>query len=462
MFKVLFPIALYFICTSSVLAQDSKEDIQKKQNLLQKEIEQLNKTLTQVKANKKLSLGELSLVQRKIDTRQDLINSLGKDLKRLDNDMYKNSLEIYRLKKERDSLKNEYAQNIAFAYKNRSNYDYLSFLFSATSFNDALKRLTYLKSYNKFRETQVSTILKTQSQIENRNQQLGANKTEKSTTLKSQAEQLTVLEQDKKEKDQVVAKLKSQEKNIAGEIKNKEKTRQKLNAALQAIIKREIAEAKKKAEAEALAKRKAEEARKKAEAEAAAKKKAEENKAKSDAAANNTVSNNSNNNSVAPITEQKVVKPAEKKSFSTLESTDEDRSRSLSFEANKGNLPWPVSSGYVSIHFGTYKLTDILTGNSDGIEIQVPAGSIVKAVADGVVASVFDLGGEQAVVVRHGKYFTTYSHLASVNVTRNSEVKAGTIVGKAMSAENGEGQVLFMVTNDKGVNMNPELWLRSR
>jgi septal ring factor EnvC (AmiA/AmiB activator) len=462
MCKILFPIALFFICTTSVLAQESKEEIQKKQNLLQKEIEQLNKTLTQVKANKKLSLGELSLVQRKIDTRQDLINSLGKDLRRLDNDMYKNSLEIYRLKKERDSLKNEYAQNIAFAYKNRSNYDYLSFLFSATSFNDALKRLTYLKSYNKFRETQVSTILKTQSQIENRNQQLSANKTEKSTTLKSQAEQLTVLEQDRKEKDQVVAKLKSQEKNIAGEIKNKEKTRQKLNAALQAIIKREIAEAKKKAEAEALAKRKAEEARIKAEAEAAAKKKAEENKAKSDAAANNTVSNNSNNNSVAPIAEQKVVKPAEKKSFSTLESTDEDRSRSLSFEANKGNLPWPVSSGYVSIHFGTYKLTDILTGNSDGIEIQVPAGSIVKAVADGVVASVFDLGGEQAVVVRHGKYFTTYSHLASVNVTRNSEVKAGTIVGKAMSAENGEGQVLFMVTNDKGVNMNPELWLRSR
>lgn len=470
MFKRLLTLIILVFSLQVVpsFAQESKEDIQKKQNQLQKEIEQLNKTLTQIKANKKTSLGELSLVQRKIDARQELIGNINRDVKRLDNTIFKNAREIYRLRKERDSLKLDYARSIVFAYKNRSNYDYLNFLFSATSFNDAVKRLTYLKSYNSFRETQVSTIMKTQNQIENNNTQLSNNKKEKSTTLKEQSSQLNVLEQDRKEKDNVVAKLKGQEKNIAGEIKTKEKTRQKLNAALQAIIKREIAEAKKKAEAEALAKKKADEAKKKAEADALAKKKAEDAKKAAEISnakktTDNNTANSGNSATNNPVVETPVVKPVVKeKTYSSLESTEEDRNRSLNFETNRGNLPWPVGSGYISIHFGPYMLTEKLKGNSDGIEIQVPAGTAVKAVADGVVASVFDLGGEQAVVVRHGKYFTTYSHLSSVNVGRNSEVRAGTVIGKAMSNEGGEGQVLFMVTNDKGTNLNPESWLRAR
>ncbi len=469
--KKILGIAILFctLFTAPVFAQESKEDIKKKQGQLQKEIEQLNTTLKQIKANKKMSIGELALVQRKINARQELIGNINRDLKRLDNTIFQNAREIYRLRKERDSLKLDYAKSIAFAYKNRSNYDYLNFLFSASSFNDAIKRITYLKSYNSYRQTQVSTIIKTQDQIENNNMALSTNKKEKGGTLKEQSSQLVVLEQDKKEKDNVVLKLKGQEKNIAGEIKTKEKTRQKLNAALQAIIKREIAEAKKKAEAEALAKKKAEEAKKKADADALAKKKAEDAKKAADAAKNktttdnNTTTNNNKETVIQPVVETPVVKPPVKeKTYSSLESTDEDRNRSLNFETNRGGLPWPVSSGYISIHYGPYMLTEKLKGNSDGIEIQVPAGTAVKAVADGVVASVFDLGGEQAIVVRHGKYFTTYSHLASVNVGRNATVKAGTLLGKAMSTDGGEGQVLFMVTNDKGVNLNPESWLRPR
>jgi len=66
------------------------------------------------------------------------------------------------------------------------------------------------------------------------------------------------------------------------------------------------------------------------------------------------------------------------------------------------------------------------------------------------------------VIIRHGKYFTTYSNLSSVNVSRGQEVNAGTILGKASSGDNGEGSVMFMVTNDKGTMLDPEKWLKSR
>jgi septal ring factor EnvC (AmiA/AmiB activator) len=126
-------------------------------------------------------------------------------------------------------------------------------------------------------------------------------------------------------------------------------------------------------------------------------------------------------------------------------------------------MPWPVDAGSVAIHFGPYTIPETkLRGQSDGIVISLPVGANVKAISDGEVSSVFDLGGEQAVVVRHGKYFTSYSHLSSANVSRGQAVRAGTVVGKAATNDDGEGEILFMVTNEKGAPLNPEGWLRRR
>src|SRR4051812_2569390 len=246
MIKKLVIGLLAFAFSVNAHAQETKEDIQKKQQQLLQEISQLNSTLNQIKKNKKQSLGQLALVQRKIGARQELINSINKELHHLDDTIYFNQIKIYRYKKELDTLKDQYAKSLLFAYKNRSNYDYLNFLFSATSFNDAIKRVAYLKSYRQYRETQVNSILKTQQLLQDQIGLLNSNKLQKNNSLKEQSKQLDVLEDDKKEQDQVVKQLKGQEKDIAAQIKEKEKTRQKLQVALQAVIRREIEAAKRK------------------------------------------------------------------------------------------------------------------------------------------------------------------------------------------------------------------------
>ena len=143
---------LIVVITTSAQDGDTREDIQRKQQQLQKEINDLNKTLGQIKSSKKKSLTQLALVQKKIAARNALINSINKDMRRLDNTIYLNQLEINHMKLELDSLKRNYAKSLVFAYKNRSNYDYLNFIFSATSFNDAIKRVDYLRSYRQYRE----------------------------------------------------------------------------------------------------------------------------------------------------------------------------------------------------------------------------------------------------------------------------------------------------------------------
>ena len=441
---------LSLLLAFAAVAQESKEDIQKKQQQLMQEIASLNKTLGDIKKNKKQSLAQYNAVQRKIQARQELINNINKDLKRLTDNIYLNQVEIYRLNKELDTLKGQYAKSLVFAYKNRSSYEYLNFLFSAASFNDAIKRVTYLKSYRQYRETQVDAIKQTQSVLDRQTKVLTSNRLEKNNTLKEQGKQLTVLESDKKEKDEVLKNLKGQEKDIAAQLKTKEKTRQELNRALQTIIKREIALAKKKEEEER-------------------KKRLAQQQAANNAANNGTAKENGNKDAEVkssiksgdPVAGMTTTKSD--RTYSPFESTTEEANISINFENNRGRLPWPADQGFVSTHFGPYIVPGTkLKGDMPGVEITLPVGSNIKNVADGEVSAVFDIGNGQAVVIRHGKYFTTYTNIAGVTVAKGQAVKPGKVLGKAVAGMSGDGQIIFMVTNEKGVNMDPERWLKPR
>src|SRR5215203_11914 len=112
MTKKLLVAFLCFIAIAAARGQDTKEDIQRKQQQLQKEITELNKTLGEIKSSKKQSLSQLALVQRKIAARNELINSINKDVRRLDNTIYTNQREINRMKRELDTLKLNYAKSL--------------------------------------------------------------------------------------------------------------------------------------------------------------------------------------------------------------------------------------------------------------------------------------------------------------------------------------------------------------
>ncbi len=437
--KNLLLLAFAIIALTS-FGQQTKEELEKKQNQLKNEIAELNRTLSNIQGNKKRSLSELTAVKRKIAAREEMMNNISKDLKRLDEEIYTINLDIYRYSKELDTLKKQYAQSLVFAYKNRSNYDYLNFIFSASSFNDAVKRVQYLKSYRKQRETQLNTIFKTQQVLGQKKQSFQSSIQEKNMALKEQNKTLQDLESDRKEKDKVVAGLKGQEKDLASQIKKKDKERRELAGAISAIIRREIAAAKKREE---------EERKRLAAASANANKPAP-----------STGTSTPAKGSSGPATSG-VTTGTRSGTAGKFESASEVQS--LEFEKNRGRLPWPVESGFVALGFGSYDVPNSkLKGVSDGIDISLPVGSTVKSVADGEVSSVFDLGGEQAVLVRHGRYFTTYSHLSSVNVSKGQKVYSGTVIGKAAASEDGNGLVTFMVTNERGANLDPEKWLKRK
>jgi septal ring factor EnvC (AmiA/AmiB activator) len=443
-------LVLFLMTVVSASAQQSREELQKKEQELKKELSDLNRQLSETQKNKKLSLNELALIKRKVAMREELVKGINNQINDLDNTIYLNEMDIYRLRKELDTLRLKYAKSIVFAYKNRGSYEYLNFLFSARSFNDAIKRMTYLKSYRQNRETQAIAIAQSRAMLTQKVDVLNTNKKERVVTLTAQSQQLKVLQEDKKAQDKVVAQLKGQESAIAKQIKDKEKQRVRMQQAVMAIIKREIDEAARK---EKIAKQKAIDDAKKNAAAATAK----NNTNTDNSAKNNTAVNSAKNNE--PI----VLTKSGSRPYSPFESTEEGRETSMHFEQNKGRLPWPVDRGNVFIEFGVSTVPGTkLTQKSDGIHIALPEGSVVKSIADGEVSYVGEVNGDQVVMVRHGKYFTVYQQLSSASVSVGKVVKAGSAIGRSGKSIDGEGSIIFTINNERGVPLNPDQWLRPR
>ena len=409
----------------AVVHAQTKEELEKQRQQIQQEIEDLKRSQSEVKKNKKESLGQLARIQSLIRKRDAVIETINKQMRLIDDDIFLNNREIYRLQKELDTLKAQYAKTVEYAYKNRSNYDMLNFIFSAVSFNDAIKRIAYLKSYREYRETQVQNINNTQVLLAQKNQSLATNKTLKSKTLVEQSQQMKKLEEEKKEKDAVVTQLKSKENELEKQLTAKRKMDANLKNAITAILRRIAAEEAAKAR-----------------------------ELKANAAKNNTNASANSRNASDPA--------KSKRSTSAYESTPESVRLSENFENNRGKLPWPVDKGLVTGEFGRKKIEGTsLYEDNIGVTIQTNVGQPVKAVFGGTVTKVYDIGGNWAITLRHGKYLTTYNNLSSVSANVGQQVDTGQMLGKAGENLEGDGEITFIVNNEMKF-VDPLTWLKRK
>jgi len=423
---------IFFLFALSASAQQSlsKDALQKQREQLKKEIAATEKALIETQKTTKVNVGQLSLINKKLDLQGNIISNISGEIQKLNDNIYLSQLEINKIKRILDTLKVEYAKSMVYAYKNRSNYDFLNFIFSANNFNDAIKRIAYLKSYRTYREMQSENILKTQAMLEDKIVKLSGAKQEKAVVLNEKDKELDKLEKQKAEKANIVNQLKGKQKELSAQVKAKRKQDAKIKNAITAMIRREIALAK----AEAARKEKARlEALKKSNAENP--KKAEEN------------------------TTAKTTKPtASVPVGSVLVSSEADKALNASFEKNKGSLPWPVD-GFVIYHYGTNQLPGGIDYYEQGVNIGTKVGQPVKAVFEGEVTLVSYIGDQQTVFIKHGKYFTVYSNLSSANVQHGDQVKTGQVIGNAGVNDEGQGAVEFILMKESDF-VNPQTWLR--
>lgn len=433
MVKFIFSIAIFSLIGLHALAQqETREELEKQRAQLKKEMEQTQKLLNTNKAKTKENLVQWKLINDKVNLQNRIIDNISRDINLLDNNIYTNQRDINRYNKLLDTLKEEYAKSMIYAYKNRSNYDFLNFIFSAASFNDAIRRVAYLKYYRSYREKQGENILRTQELRRQRITELGGMKEKKSEVLKVKDKEMGALESQKQEKDRIMSELKKQGKQLNTQLSAYNKQMKKVDNAMKAAINKALADAKK-----------------------AALKKANEDEAKRIAAEKENVTTPATTKAV--VTTPKKAEP--KKNPESILLNSENIALNESFVKNKGSLPWPVDRGVTIMHFGRNQLPSGSYIDVTGVTVAADIGSNVKSVFDGIVSNIVFIEDMQVVIIQHGKYFSTYSNLASVTVQRGQNIKTGQVIGKVAANLDGIGAIDFFINDEKN-NIDPERWLK--
>lgn len=437
MIKFIFNFVVFTFFSVALIAQDTREELEKQRAQLKKEMERTQKLLNNNKSLTQQNLVGWKLINDKVNLQNKLIANISQDINILDNNIYTNQREVNRYNKMLDTLKQEYAKSMVYAYKNRNNYDFLSFIFSAASFNDAIKRVAYLKYYRNYREKQGNNILRTQELRKQRINELGGMKISKSEVLKIKDKEMGALASQKVEKDKVMSELKSQGKQLNSQLSAYNKQMKKVGNAIDAAVRKALADAKNAA----LAKAKEEAARKAA-----------------------LAKSNSNNEENVAKPETKSVAAATRKA-ETVSSPESvllnagNIELNENFIKNRGSLPWPVDKGYTILHYGRNQLPSGTVLDITNITIATDIGSNVKAVFDGVVSNIVYIEDMQVVIVQHGKYFSTYSNLNNVSVKAGQNIKTGQVIGKVASNLDGIGAIDFYISDERN-SIDPERWLK--
>ena len=396
--KALF-IALLFLPLLS-FSQERQMLEEKRQKLIQ-DIQKAERLLEETTKSKETTLLRYNTLQEQIKKRRQLIQTLEAEVQLSEESLSKIQHITESLQSDIDKLYHEYGQMVRLAYRQKLSLGRLLFLFSARNLNDAFRRWQYLKQYDRYREKQAHLIQETQVSLQDQYVQLETQKLEKQSLLESAQRQAGLLETELNQKNKLLRTLKSDESRLMSDLKKKRKAHEELNAAIEKVIREEMAKA-----------RKAE--------------RTEENSAAGAAAA------------------------ATSSSFESLKGR-------LSWPVQNGTITGYFGRQEHPSISGVY-----LTNN--GIDIRTDLNASVKCIFKGEVVGVQFIPGYSSymAIIRHGSFYTVYSNLEEVTVKRGQTVKAQEMIGKVRTdPKTNAAEVHFEVWKEKN-RMNPLEWLAAR
>ncbi len=419
--KKRFLIVFIWLLTWPVVAQeDAQQKLEARKEQLQKELAEMRNKYQNERVKEKSVLKEINKIEEQIKVSANLINTISKQTRLLSDDIYLTQLEINKLNRELQVMKEDYAKMIVKSYKSRSDQSKIMFILSSNSFLQAYKRIQYMKQYAGYRKMQAEEIKQKQVKLNRSVQHLEGKKKEKEVVLQESTKAKQEHEKIKQEKEKVAKSIQKDKKKYAAEIEKMKKEQRDIDRKIKKMI------------AEAIA--------------AANKKNAEKTKA-------NTGTKSGTNTKPVAVSSTKI------------ELTPEGKVESDNFKANKGRLPWPVEKGAIYIPYGNSKHPEFsnLDVHNSGIDIKTESGMMARSVFAGEVSGiqVSQSTGTYTVMVRHGDFFTTYSNLSSVSVTQGQKVGIKQTLGKIKT--NFAGLTVMKFTLSQNITtLNPNSWITPR
>ncbi len=307
-----------------------------------------------------------------------------------------NLLAVGMLSEDLESLRDEYAHIIRFAYRSRGTVDQVLFFLSADSFNQAYRRFLYLKQYAQYRQMQAQLIASLQQLMDKKAKDLENQQAARREVLGAQLEETSKLETEKRQQSSLSQQLQSQQRDLRNKLAQQRRIEQQLEQEIQKIIE--------------------EEARK----------------------------------TGTPAREGFALTPEQK----LIGNNFEQNRRRLPWPVERGIITEKFG---VHPHPVLRNVTVNSNGVSIATEAGAMARAVFNGEVSRVFGI---SGGNTAVIIRHGQYLTVYSNLIDVRVKMGDQVSVRQQIGKVFSdpADGNKAILKFQIWREN-TKLDPEEWL---
>ena len=386
---------------SKAYAQSSEQKaLEAKKAQIQREIREMNRLLSEEKAERGNVLEQMEVLDQKINMRQELIRVTNRQSNLLNRQINANVRKISKLRQDLELLKEDYAKLIVNSYQQRSNQNRLLFLLSSDDFFQAFKRLQYLKQYTEFRKQQGLDIQSKTVELTALNKGLVDQRKVKEQLLSDNREVKSELSKEIASQKKLLKTIRANESKYTQAIQEKRKEARRIDQEIERLIRSAIVSSNKKSG-----------------------------------------------------TSRKAT------AFSL---TPEAQALASSFTANKGRLIWPVEKGVKSQGFGVYadKIYPGIKQQYNWVTISTNKGEKARAIFDGEVIDVKTTRtGQKAIFIRHGNYISTYYNLASSYVKSGDQVTVRDELGEVYTSKTDGLTKLKFYLYQNTKKLNPEEWI---
>jgi len=409
----------------SVSAQSSRE--------AQRKLDKVNRELKGVAAERRKLEGQRGDASKQLRQVDEKVGTSTRVLRETESSLAEQQKALAELRAKRDDMQSTLAaQRTQLAALLRAAYQVgdaapLKLLLSQDTATEAERVLTYHRYLQRERAQRISTLTAELAELERVEDEITTRQAGLDQARELQRRQLAELEQARKTRAQTVSQLDSKYKDRSA----REKALGQDAKALQRLLEQlRIAAAKAEAARKAAAK--------------AAAEKAAADRAFAEQAARDRANGVAGSDTSVPAR--------------TLPPPPVVVARTAPIKV--GGLGWPLSGGLLAAYGSA--LPD--GRKSTGVLITAPAGTPVKAVADGtVVFSEWMTGYGMILIIDHGNgYMSLYAHNDALLKDAGSSVKRGDTVASVGSSGGQEQPGLYFELRQNGQPVNPTAWLQKR
>ena len=219
----------------SVQGQNVKTQ-EEKRTRLEREIEILDRQLSENASKSSSMLSNLTLIRKKVSNRKALVAESERQVRQYSDKIYLKQRTINRMQARIDTLSQHYTKLVLSAYKNRDARLWYMYMLASDNLGQAFRRMYYFKNLSSQMNQEARRIKEAKLELEKEREALQALKKEAESVKVVRAAELKKLQGEEKQSNKIVKQLQSNRKKYQAQLASKKKEVDALNREIERMV----------------------------------------------------------------------------------------------------------------------------------------------------------------------------------------------------------------------------------